>query len=193
MKRGVIVASLASSLFLTACGSNQVKPVAECTYPDSPTLAAPGWICDQPVEGVAVSSVGSAEKSGAGVNFMKDMAAASARTELARNMKVHVANMVKQYVETTGSGDSETVDRVNTSVTKQITDQSIVGSRIYRSNVNPETGTMYVLIGIDEASAQKITEAALRTSMNNERALWQQFKAAKGQEELAAEIAKGKQ
>ncbi len=193
MKRGAIIASLASTVFLAACGSNQVKPVAECTFPDSPTLAAPGWICDQPVEGVAVSAVGMAEKSGAGVNFMKDMASASARTELARNMKVHVANMVKQYVETTGSGDSETVDRVNTSVTKHITDQSIVGSRLYRSKVNPETGTLYVLIGIDPSAAQTITETALKTSMNNERALWQQFKAAKGQEELAAEIAKGKQ
>ena len=33
------------------------------------------------------------------------------------------------------------------------------------------------------------TKQALTTSMNNDRALWQQFKAQKGQEELAEAIA----
>jgi hypothetical protein len=37
---------------------------------------------------------------------------------------------------------------------------------------------------------KEATEQILKTSMNNERALWQQFKAAKGQDEMAAEIAK---
>jgi hypothetical protein len=156
-------------------------------------MAAPGWVCDEPVEGAAVSAVGVAEKSRAGVNFMKDMAAANARTELARNMKVHVQNLVKQYIETTGTGSSETVDKVLTAVTKQITDQTLVGTRIYKSTTNPSTGSMYVLMGIDDASARKITEDAVKTSMSNDAALWQQFKAQKSQDELAAEIAKGKQ
>lgn len=194
MKRGILIASLVSTVFLSACGGKDaVKPVADCVFPDSPAAAAPGWVCDQPVEGVAVSAVGVAEKTAAGVNFQKDMASASARTELARNMKVHVQNMVKQYVEATGTGSSEAVDKVNSSVTKQITEQTLVGSRIYRSIVNPNTGAMYVLLGMDEATTQKATENAVKSSMANDAALWQQFKAAKSQEEMAAEIAKGKQ
>jgi hypothetical protein len=122
---------------------------------------------------------------------MKQMAATEARVQLAQNMKVQVQNMIKQYAETTGAGSKETVDRVNTSVTKQITDQTLQGTKIFRSIVAPD-GTMYVLVGLDEVAAQKLTENAVKTSMNNDQAAWQQFKAQKGHDELAAEIAKQK-
>lgn len=179
------------ALGLAACGSNPPKAkVADCVFPNTQD-AAPGWICDAPVDGVEVSAVGSAEKSAAGLDFMKNMAATAARVQLAQRMKVQVQNMVKQYVETTGAGKDETVDKVNTSVTKQITDQTLVGTKIYMSRVGPD-GTMYVLVGLDAASVQKLTEAAVKTSMNNDRALWQKFQAGKAQDEMAADIAKQK-
>ncbi len=184
------VSGVALTVLLTACG-DKVKPVADCVFPDAPSVAAPGWICDQPVEGVEVSAVGSADKSAAGNSFMKNMAAADARVQMAQSMKVHVQNMVKQYAETTGAASSETVDKVNTSVTKQITDQTLIGTKIYKSRVSP-SGALYVLVGMDGKSTAKATQEALRSSMNNDKALWQQFKAQKGQDELAAAIAAGK-
>ena len=183
------------ALSLTACGSTPPKEapkakVADCVFPGT-SEAAPGWICDEPVEGIEVSAVGVAEATQAGESFQKQMAATAARVQLAQNMKVHVTNMIKQYVETTGAAKDETVDRVNTSVTKQITDEMLVGSKVFKSRVAPN-GKMYVLVGIDPATAQKLTEAAVKTSMNNERALWQKFQAGKAQDELAADIAKQK-
>lgn len=183
---GIVLAAV----LLSACGGQEeVKTAApDCVFPDAPSTAAPGWICDAPVEGIAVSAVGVAEKSKAGHSFMKNMAATDARVQLAQAMKVHVQNMVKQYAETTGAADSETVDKVNTSVTKQITDESLVGTKIYKTRTSPN-GTLYVLLGMDPAAAQTATENAVKTSMGNDRALWQQFKAQKGQDELAAAIA----
>lgn len=194
MNRGLLGAgAIAMTLFLSACGSDDVKEAAEdCVFPDAPAAAAPGWICDQPVEGVAVSAVGVAEKSAAGHSFMKNMAATDARVQLAQAMQVHVQNMVKQYAETTGAADSETVDKVNTSVTKQITDETLVGTKIFKTRTSPN-GALYVLLGMDASVAATATENALKTSMNNDNALWQQFKAQKGQEELAASIANMKQ
>lgn len=164
-------------------------PVYDCVFPDAPNTPAPGWICDEPVEGVEVSAVGSAQKSAAGHSHMKQMAATDARVQLAQRMKAHVQNMIKQYVETTGAGDTETVDRVMSSTTNQITDESIVGSRIYKTRTSP-TGTLYVLLGLDNPKTMEAAQQALKTSMNNERALWQQFKAEKSHDELAEEIAK---
>jgi hypothetical protein len=138
-----------------------------------------------------VGAVGSAAKTDAGIAFMKQMAATDARVQLAQNLKVQVQKMIKQYVETTGAASKETVDRVNTSVTKQITDQTLQGTKIFRS-IEAPNGTMFVLVGFDEASAQKLTESAIKTSMNNDQAAWQQFRAQKGQDELAADIAKQK-
>jgi hypothetical protein len=183
------------SLGLAACGSNPQKEapkvkVADCVFPNTQE-AAPGWICDEPVEGVEVSAVGTAEKTAAGLDFMKNMAATSARVQLAQRMKVQVQNMVKQYAETTGAGKDETVDKVNTAVTKQITDQTLVGTKIYKSRTAPD-GSLYVLVGLDAASVQKLTEAAIKTSMGNDKALWQKFQAGKAQDEMAADIAKQK-
>ncbi|MDH5388401.1 MAG: LPP20 family lipoprotein [Gammaproteobacteria bacterium] len=186
------VSGAALTLMLSACGSGDVKPVADCVFPDATSVPAPGWVCDEPVEGVEVSAVGAAEKSAAGNSFMKNMAATDARVQLAQSMKVHVQNMVKQYAETTGAASTETVDKVNTSVTKQITDQTLVGTKIFKSRVSPN-GTLYVLLGMDKNSTATATQEALRSSMNNDKALWQQFKAQKGQDELAASIAAGKQ
>jgi len=180
----------ALTLSLTACfgGGNQQVAVPDCTFPDAPEVAAPGWVCDEPVEGLAVSAVGSADKSAAGIDFMKQQASAAARVQLAQMMKVQVQNMIKQFAETTGSGDSETVDQVNSSVTKQITNESLVGTRIYKTRRSPN-GALYVLVGLDDNAASLIHETALKTSMNNEKALWQKFQAKKGFDELAKEIA----
>lgn len=179
-------------------GSNPVKqdapaaaPVAtaECVFPDAPRHAAPLWVCDGPVEGVAVSAVGSYEKSAAGAAFMKEQAAAEARVALAQQLKVKVNNMVKKYAETTGGVGSETVDKVNSSVSKLITSETISGSRIFRSITSP-SGGIYVLVGMDPTLAKEAAKEVLKTSMGNDQALWQQFKAKKGQDELAEEIAK---
>jgi hypothetical protein len=118
---------------------------------------------------------------------MKQMAATAARVELAQTMKVEVQNMIKQYAETTGTGDSETVDRVNTSVTKQLTKETLVGSKIFRQMPTP-SGGIVVLVGLDADTVNKLAEQAIKTSMNNERALWQKFQAEKSFDELASEI-----
>lgn len=188
-----LAASIALTILLTACGGNDVKQAEpDCVFPDATDTSAPDWVCSETIEGVAVSAVGSADKSAAGHSFMKNMAQTDARVQLAQRMKVQVQNMVKQYAETTGAASGETVDKVNTSVTKQITDQTLVGTKIYKSRTSPN-GTLYILLGMDDGATAAAAEQALRTSMNNDKALWQQFKAQKGQDELASSIANMKQ
>jgi len=188
-KVAYLVVGTAMSALLAGCGNNVQEEVADCVFPDAPGTAAPAWVCDGPVEGVEVAAVGAAQKSGAGHSFMKQMAATDARVQLAQRMKVQVKNMIKQYVETTGAADTETMDKVMTSVTKQITNETLIGTKIFKSRTSP-TGGLYVLLGMDPVGVEQATQKAVKTSMKNERALWQQFKAQKGQDELAAEISK---
>jgi hypothetical protein len=173
---------------VAACSSTKVEKLAECVFPNSQE-SAPGWVCDRPVEAMPVAAMGSAVKSDAGYDFMKQMATTGARVKLVQNMRAQVQNMIRQYAETTGAASKETVDLVNTSVTKQITDESLQGTKIERGVIGPD-GTLYILVGLDEAGAQKLTEAAIKTSMNNDQATWKQFRAKTELEELAADIAK---
>ena len=180
-----------TATLLAACSSNEPapQPVASCVFADGSNQPAPEWVCGAPLPDLDLSAVGYADKSGAGANFMKQMAATAARVELAQTMKVEVQNMIKQYAETTGTGKSETVDQVNTSVTKQITKETLVGSRIFRQMPTP-TGGIVVLVGLSPDTVNQLTEQALKTSMKNDQALWQKFQADKSQDELAADILK---
>ncbi|TDO96208.1 LPP20 family lipoprotein [Marinomonas balearica] len=181
------------ALTVVACSSTEVKeeaaPVAACIFADGSNQAAPEWVCGAPIEGMSLSAVGYSEKSAAGYNYMKQMAATSARVELAQVLSVDVQNMVKQYVETTGAGESETVDRVNSVVTKQITEQSLIGSQVVRQMPTP-SGGIVVAVGLDPEQAGSLSESILRTSMKNNAALFQKIQAEKSFDELAAEIAK---
>ncbi|TYL47101.1 LPP20 family lipoprotein [Marinomonas sp. IMCC 4694] len=188
-----LVSLLVSSVVLVACSKEVINaPVAaipDCVFADGSNQAAPDWVCGAPLEGVALSAVGYSEKSAAGPNYMKQMAATAARVELAQVLSVDLQNMVKQYVETTGAGDAETVDRVNSVVTKQVTEQKLIGSKVVRQMPTP-TGGLVVLVGLNPAEAEEAAEGILRSSMRNEAALFQKMEAEKSFDELAAEIVK---
>jgi hypothetical protein len=188
---GFFLSVLAGCAGLTGGADKSQGKVAAgpCVWPGT-NQTAPGWTCDEPVEGLEVSAVGIHEKTAAGLQFQKDQATAAARIVLAQQMRVHVTNMIKQYAEVTGAVSSETVDKVNTSVSKLITNETLDGSRVFRSAVSP-AGSLYVLVGFDPKLVSRKTEDVIKTSMNNDRALWQQFKAKQAQDELAAAIAAG--
>ena len=78
-------------LFLAACGSDEVKEdVASCCI-CLIAVTAPGWICDEPVDGVEVSAVGVAFFYSRSTVSMKNMAATDARVPTSQSMKVHVS------------------------------------------------------------------------------------------------------
>lgn len=181
--------ALVFTLGISACVTPpvEVEKVAACVFPDSDN-EAPQWVCDGRVEGVIVGAVGSAERSDAGIAFMKQIAANKARVQLARNMKVHVGNMIRQYAEIT-AGSEDAVDGATASVIGHFTDQTLDGSRIFMNIVAPD-GEMFVLVGLDQPATEKLADAAVKISLSNDPSAWKKFKSKKSQDELAAEISK---
>lgn len=181
---------LAATATLAACSSNETVEVPACTYPaPDNAIPAPDWVCGAPYKDYDLTAVGFSDKSAAGITFMKEQAILAARQELAGVMEAKVEGLVKSYVETTGKGDSETVDAVATSVKKQITSASLVGSRPLMQISTP-SGGLAVLVGMDPASVTQVAEDSLKASMNNEKALWQKFQSEKAFDELASDIAR---
>ena len=63
----------------------------------------------------------------------------------------------------------------------------LTGSKIFRQMPTP-SGGMVVLVGLDADTVNQLAEEALKTSMNNEKALWQKFQAQKSFDEMREEM-----
>jgi len=169
-------------VFIGGCAST---PSTVDEYED-----APSWVLDggsSVEEGSA--AVGSAKISKAGMNFTRTEALAYARDELAKQLGVKVKNMVKNFTQSTGIGDDETVDKVSSQVSTQVTKETISGSRQKDVWISPSKD-LYVLVYIDSETLKASVKNSVQTSMKNEAALWQQFQAKKAYDDLDKEIEK---
>ncbi len=120
-------------------------------------------------------------------------ATANARYEIARTINVKVKNMIKNFTETTGVGDDQTVDKVFTNVSKQVAKVDLSGSVVKKTFYDREGNELYVLVALNPEVVANVAETmkkAAMTSFKNDRALWQKFQAKKAHEELENEIEK---
>ena len=109
--------------------------------------------------------------------------------------------MFKNYVSVEGQRKDTKIDRVEEYVAKD-GDKDISGCEFsvvvkdlddsgYKlvDMVKSPAGTYFALVGFTEDGANSKTKKTLKDSMENEKALWKQFKDKKAQQELADEIA----
>ena len=181
------ILGFAISGLMVGCGSPDLD-FQQCKIEN---VKAPSWVCDggATMEG-GIFGVGSSEKSPLGISFQRTEATAAARDALARQLKVKVKNMFKQFQATTGVGDAQTADKATQNVSKQLASEVLSGSKVIKVWFSPSR-TMYVLVDMPNTKevAQQVKKA-VKTSFRNDQALWQEFKAKKADEELEAAIDK---
>lgn len=179
---GVIAAAI------TGCGG--AAPAPKEAEPDfrchQENVLAPKWTCTPMVEG-AYAGVGIAQKSAAGMGHMRRVAMANGRSDLAQQIKAQVKDKVETFTRTTGVGDNETVDQVNTAVSKQVAKVDLSGSKAVDSWQAP-SGALYLLVTVPEATVNKEVKEAVKTSFKNDQALWQQFQSKQALEGLDKEF-----
>ncbi len=178
---------LACSVLLFSCGE---KKQAKTGFEENPCFkGAPSWVLSPESAGSKLVAVGSAKLSKAGMQFTRTEALANARDELARMIELRVKNMVKNFMQVTGVGDAETVDRVSVQVSKQVAYQTIRGSRQQAIWMSP-CNELYVLVGVDPKTVKDFIKSQVETSFKKEQALWQMYQAKKAYQELDKEIDK---
>lgn len=148
---------------------------------------APKWVLSQENE-KGINTAGSAKIGKAGMQFAITEAEANARDQMARQMQVKVANMVKNFTQQTGVGDGQTVDKVVSSVSKQVTQQELIGTQRKDMWVSP-SGELWVLMSMSDQSVLAVKNA-VKSSFNNDDALHQQLQAKQAQDELDKELEK---
>ena len=181
---------ISSSLIFIGCSHKEApKPntapsiTGECIIQDK---SAPKWVCTGGnVEGY-ITAVGSAKNTPLGFSYQRSEAMAIARDEIAKQINVKVKNMFKNYMASTGA-KIDSADKVTEYVSKQLSKATLIGSKQLNIWIAPDK-TLFVLVGVP-IKATKIKEL-IKSSLQNKKALWQQFQAEKAQKELDREIEK---
>lgn len=177
-----------SSILCAGCGSTPKETKIESPGLASELANAPQWVLQPSVNGI-LSSVGSAKVGKAGMQFARTESLANGRDELGRMINVKVKNLVGNFTQVTGIGDDQTVDKVSSQTSKQVTNQFLNGSRQKDMWISP-SGELYTLVILDTAAVRDAVKESVMTSYQNEKALWQKFQAKKAYEELDKEIEK---
>ncbi len=181
----IALASLVA-LTITGCGAQPEPEEADFRCKQENVLA-PKWTCI-PMADDAYAGVGIAMNSKAGQAMMRRVAIANGRSDLAQQIKTIVKDKITVYTGTTGVGADETVDQATEAVTKQVAKVDLTGSKAIES-WNAPSGALYMLVTVSEQETNKQIKENLKTSINNDKALWQQFKAKNALEDLEKEFA----
>ena len=188
MKKVLFTISAATMIMMSGCSSKSEVAVQVAPAEIKNELSgAPKWVLS-PSDEKGINSAGSAKVGKGGTQFAITEAEANARDSMARQMQVKVSNMVKNFTQQTGVGDGQTVDKVVSSVSKQITQQELMGTQRKEVWVSP-SGELWVLMSMSEQSVLAVKNA-IKSSFKNDDALWQQFQAKKAQDELDSELMK---
>ncbi|HLP96986.1 MAG TPA: hypothetical protein VK149_00935 [Sideroxyarcus sp.] len=138
MRKSVVLLSLALLCGPVLADEGKAR---KCVFPDS-RERAPAWVCNAHADGWKLTAVGSAAHSAAGTAFMEQMAAADARSRLVRDVRRAVRDKLR------------IADKDDDAVTKDTLRGVKVLQKVYDAN-----GTLYVLIGMNEASAKKLADS----------------------------------
>ena len=193
MKKSIIsiTAAVALAATLVGCGGETPAPAEPATTTfgcKQENVPAPKWTCVPMMEG-AYAGVGIAEKSAAGMGHMRKVALMNGRSDLAQQIKVEVKSRMKGFTQTTGSGDSETVDKMTQAVDDQMAKVSLARSKAVDFWQAP-SGNIYLLVTVPEDYINEKVKATAKTSLKNDNALWQQFQASKAFDAMDAALDK---
>ncbi|MBU2916725.1 MAG: hypothetical protein ACJAZB_001557 [Psychrosphaera sp.] len=182
--------AIAISVAITACGSTPETP-------DELNANIPEWVLNPVVEdGIAAAACVSSSGS---MTTDKAQATALSRVDLAQQIGTKVKALDKTYQERVDVAGQAQVGSTFTSVSKQLTEQSLTGSRVIKTSYANFDGKnqLCVLTALGSSSTKELFDNILKQSerpvtIDQEKVLYQEFKAYKAQEELDAELMKNK-
>ena len=172
--------SILLSLFL-ACGAKQAAPMAAV----APTQSnIPDWVINPPASDKEICATGSSLMQPGMLNMAQQLAASTGRDELARQIEVHVTNMIKNYMEQ-GMTDGEAFsEQLAQSVSKQISDISLSGTVPVKNQI--ADGTYYSLVCLQTEKFASAFDNMNNVSEKAKNAL--RNRAKKGFDDLGAEV-----
>jgi hypothetical protein len=185
----VWVVLLSGLLLFAGCAAQKPKPTPP-PPPPQPAQCIPEWQVNPPSAEDGVYGAGLAKMQMAALS--KKTADARARDEVVQAIQVKVQTMMKDFMQQSGIGEQAQALQFSQSVSKQIASHVLYGCKIVKRKVCPD-GTWHSLaLWPMNQSAELKKEIADQTKslVKNEYALYNEFKAKNGFEDLQKELDK---
>jgi ribosomal protein S20 len=187
-KNGIMAlfAVLAIAMLLTACATTPAPPPG----PAPEAACVPEWEVNPPSAEDGLYGSGIAKMQDAALS--KKTADARARDEVTMAIQTKVETMMKDFMQQAGIGDAAQALQLSMSVSKQISSQVLYGCKVVKRQVCPD-GTWHSLAlwPMDQAGAlKKAINDQTKSLVKNEYALYNEFKAKNGFEDLQKELDK---
>lgn len=187
-KRFIVLALLLIGMLLVVSCAAQ-KPKAP-EKPAGPPQCVPEWVENPVTAEDGVYGYGNAKMQTS--NLSKTAADSRARDEVVRSIQVKVNNMIKDFSAQYGPDEGGQLLGTFETVSKQVASYVLTGCKIVKRKVCPD-GTWHSLaqwpIGQADQLKKELKDRT-KNSLKNEEALYNQFKAKQGFEELDKEIDK---
>lgn len=174
---------------LAACGSTPKSTVKEPTSNSN----LPSWVLNPVVEdGIAAADC---VKSSGNFSVDQKMAASNSRIALAQQLNSKVEALEKNYQSRTDSNEELTTGTTFTSVAKILTQQTLTGSRVVKADIIEIAGKQHfcALMTLSPSATKTlfdeiITQSKRKVNPQDEKFLYQEFKAQLAEKDLNTAI-----
>ena len=177
MKQLICIA-LMFTLLIISCGSRGITKVGDIEIPD--------WYLNPPTDSNYL--YGKATATSQDLQLAIDKAKQGARLDIAENLESHIMGLIKKFDEEVGGVEEGELLTQFTQVSKNVVDQTLVGSRENKTKVKEE-GKGFRAFVLMELPIGKAREELLKqlSSSENEN-LYTRFRASQSFQELKEEI-----
>jgi LPP20 lipoprotein len=183
---GIII--MMSGFLITACAST--PPGAEPVMTPEQAQCIPDWTVNPPSAEDGIYGNGQAKMQIASLS--KKAADQRARDEIVSSIEIKVSTMVKDFMQQSGIGDAAQALQFSQSVSKGVSSHVLYGCKIVKRKVCPD-GTWHSLALWPISNAEKLKKEINDQSkklVKNEYALYNEFKAKNGFQDLQKELDK---
>lgn len=189
MKVKPLIASVFIAGMLSACSSTSDNSAS------SSRVNVPDWVLNPVVEnGIAAADC---IKYSGNISIDQKMAVANARLALAQQIETRIEGLDKTFANRVDANDKTTVGSTFSSVSKQLTKQTLRGSRVVKADIVDIAGKDYfcALTTLSPELTKTlfqdlVKETKLKIDPQDEQFLYQEFKAFKAEQDLEKEIAR---
>jgi len=185
MKNILIIVTI--TLMLIGCASKTIESSSRPAAPEVPS-DVPAWFMDTPSEDDTyyyATAVADMRNMGNAIN----RATQDGQRQLSEQIEAQVQSMVKNYTQEAGMNETVDVIEFFESVSKTVSNNTMRGAKVLKKYPyqKPSGGyKAYVLIGLSKDAVQ----GEVVSSIQNEEAMYAQFKASQAFQALESEVNK---